>query len=531
MRPTRSLLLAALLGFLTVSLSGCPGCDHTEPVDWFEPRDMGSYVFDGAPELEAPDRLLFLGLVEGETATRTAEIRNVGRTGLELKDFLVEGPFDLHFPEYLDAPPSRLSPGQTLLAQVSYTAFDEEPRMGTLTVISDDPENEAHEIALLANVELPCLTVEPSNRLRFGSVVRGERAERTLRLTNCSEVVVAEVALVDFEDDGGFRLLDDGDRAGVTRVIQPGQSAVVPIEFHPQEVRPYRGSITVLSEDEVSPEVVVELEGDGAPPHCPTAVITASSLEGNAIANPLGTLQGEPLEIISLDGSQSFAHGGASIAEYEWALVGRPADTVVDLGEDGDVIWNSLYLELAGIYEIELHVYDTEGTRSCEPARLTVEAVSGDGLHIQLVWDTPNDPNRHNNSGTDLDLHFRHENGQWNASPWDCYWMNMNPNWGDENNDDMNPSLDIDHIHGWGPENINLKIPENGVTYGIGVYYFSDHGYGGSYATVRVFIDGVLQLEHQNRWMTNWQFWHVANITWPDTMFTIYDQITQGFPN
>lgn len=524
-----SLLLTLLL--LPFLAAGCPGCQDMDPVDWFEIKDMGDYEFDGAPELEAPDRLLFLNLAEGETATRSAELRNVGRTGLELEDFIVEGPFELSFPEYLDAPPSRLSPGQTLLAQVSYTAIDDEPRQGVLRILTNDPEKEIHEIALLANVDLPCVTVEPAARLRFGDVVRGERSERFVRVTNCSETRDAVIDLVEFNDDDAFRLVDANDRAGEPRVIAPGAVALIPMEFRPQSIRAFTGSITVLSEDELQPEVTIRLEGTGVAPHCPTAVITAQSEEGNAIANPTGTLIGFPLETVTMDGSQSFANGGATIAEYEWSLVQRPADTAVTLDQSGDVINNSLYLELAGVYEIELHVYDSEGTRSCAPARLTVEAVSGDGLHVQLVWDTPNDPDRFNNSGTDLDLHLRHQNGNWNTVPWDCHWLNRNPVWGDPNDDDSNPTLDIDHVNGWGPENINLKAPQNNITYGVGVFYYSDHGYGGSYATVRVYIDGILQLERQNRWMTNHQFWHVANITWPDTTFTIFDTIYANFPN
>src|SRR6266511_39406 len=41
-------------------------------------------------------------------------------------------------------------------------------------------------------------------------------------------------------------------------------------------------------------------------------------------------------------------------------------------------------------------------------------------LRVELVWDTE----------ADLDLHLLHPNGDWNTSPWDCYWANRSPNWG-----------------------------------------------------------------------------------------------------
>ncbi len=519
-----------LVGF---SLAGCPGCSETdlEERDFFEPRDMHPYEFDGEPEIEGPDRLLFLGLEVGEEAFRQGVLTNIGRTSLELNDFVVDGPFELDFPEFLDGPPRMLSPGQSLVLEVGYRALDEEPRRGSLTVFSNDPKTPEFEIALLANVDLPCVIVEPFTRLRFGSVVRGERVERPVMVTNCSETLEATVEIEGFEGDSGFRLANANDLAGNPRTIQAGESVLIPVEFRPQEVRSYNGQMTILSEDEINPEVQLALEGEGTPPACPEAIIYGVSNNDTALAAPQASMQGRPLETVGFDGSQSVAFGGASIVEYQWSLVSRPDDTVVELSQSGNTVHNDLYLELSGSYEVELHVYDDEGTRSCEPARMRVDSVSGDAIHLQLVWDTPNDPSRTNNSGADMDLHFLREGGEWNSSPDDCYWLNMNPNWGDPNNNDMNPRLDIDEIHGWGPENINLLIPENGTTYSVGAYYFSDHGYGESFSTVRIYIHGDLRLELKRRRMTNWQFWHVADIDWPSEELTIYDSITSGFPN
>lgn len=525
----RFLWLALIL--LMVPLAGCPGC--ADPMEneeeFFFPRDMFPYEFDGEPTLQAPDRMLFLEMEVGERRTRFGEIRNEGRATLELLDFIVEGPFELEFPEFADSPPSRLSPRESVTFQVTYEAFDEDPRQGSLTIFSNDPKNETHEVALLANVDLPCLLVEPTSLLRFGSQVRGASSQRNIRLINCSETQPVDVEFADFITDEAFSFVELQDQNGEPRVLPPGTSQVVPIGFAPQAVRSFEGALTVRSADPINPEVQLVLRGDGASPDCPEAVISASSMQANAVAAPQATLQGEPLEVVTFNASMSQAYGGNTIADYEWSLVMRPSDTIVEL-EQSQGVSNSLYLELAGSYEVELHVWDSEGIRSCEPARMAVESVSGDGLHIQLVWDTPNDPSRTNNIGADLDLHLRHQNGVWNTDPLNCYWLNMNPNWGDPNNNDMNPSLDIDKIDGWGPENINLKIPEDGRYYSIGVYYFSDHGFGASYGTTRIFIDGILELEIQNRRITSQQFWHVADVAWPSREITIYDSITQGFP-
>lgn len=528
----RSLVRAIWIVLALFVLTGCPPETSLEERELFSPWDMSRYEFDGVPEIEGPARLLFLNMEVGDRESRQGEIKNVGRTGLVLKDFAVEGPFDLDFPEYLDSPPSELSPGQSLLIEVSYRALDEDPVEGLLTVFSNDPETPGHEIALLANVELSCVEVQPSTRLRFGSVQVQSSVERMLTVTNCSETVAAEVYLEEFENDGGFRLSDADDRAGRPRVIAPGRSVLIPVEFRPQEVREYRGAITVVSDDEFNPRQEVELDGQGAPADCPLAVLRGVSSQEQVRAAPQGILKGKPLETISLSGAESRAFGGESIVAYEWALILRPQDTVVELNHhDISRADNGLYLELAGSYEVELHVVDSAGTRSCEPARLSVESVSGDGLHVQLVWDTPSDNNRHDNLGADVDLHLLRQGGRWNHAPWDCYWMNMNPIWEDPFDPDTNPSLDIDRIPGWGPENINLRKPQSGINYSVGVYYFDDHGFGSSYATVRIFIDGELRLELKRRHIRNWQFWHVADVSWPGEEITIFDTVIGGFPN
>lgn len=529
-RRKRNLWALFLFLGLGLVLTGCPPDSSLKEREFFSPHDMHPFEFEAEPELEAPDRLLFLDVEVGELNVQQAEIRNIGRVGLLLNDFVIEGPFELDFPEYLDSPPSRLSPGEALIIEVSYTAVDEDPREGMLTIFSNDPDRPEHEIALLANVELPCLTINPAERLRFGSLLSGEVATRPITLTNCSDTSAVHVHIEDFVSDSGFRLGDADDRAGQVRTLAPGTTQLVPVEFRPQEIREFLGELTFISNDLLEPEVTVELTGTGSPPACPEAVIVGTSMDDQAIAAPFGNLEGNPLETVSFNGAQSVAHGGGSIVEYEWSLVSRPADTIVQMSHSQSLPNNELYLELSGTYEVELHVVDNEGTRSCEPARMTVEAISGDAIHLQLVWDTPNDPSRTNNSGADMDLHFLHPNGDWNTSPWDCHWLNMNPNWGNPNNSDMNPRLDIDKITGWGPENINLLVPEPGVTYSVGVYYFSDHGYGPSYATVRIFIHGQLQLELKRRYMTNHQFWHVADISWPSQVITIQDSIMSGFP-
>ena len=133
------------------------------------------------------------------------------------------------------------------------------------------------------------------------------------------------------------------------------------------------------------------------------------------------------------------------------------------------------------------------------------------GLHVQLVWQTPADPDETDHNGTDLDLHLIHPNapqdvtaadldGDGEPDPYfdplyDCYWSNRTPDWGVAGDPQDDPMHDIDDVDGGGPENINIYHPE-AIAYRIAVTYFGDRErFGDVLPTVRVFLGGVLVAE------------------------------------
>ena len=84
---------------------------------------------------------------------------------------------------------------------------------------------------------------------------------------------------------------------------------------------------------------------------------------------------------------------------------------------------------------------------------------------------------------------------------------------------------------GAGPENVNHNEPGNGV-YAVGVYYYDDNGFGPSYATVRIYIDGKLAKEYKNKYMSGtFDFWKVGLIEWPSKNIYKRDEKFEGFPN
>ncbi len=484
------------------------------------------------PVLNAPGRVDFGILERGDRRSRIIEVSNTGRADLDIYGWEVTNDhFVISFPDFMDErAPRKLAPGETVRVQVDYIAISDEPDVGDLIIRSNDDKRAEFEVELTANVDLPCLVLD-TYILDFGIVAPGESRELGVRMKNCSEIAATNLSVLPLEDRSSpFGIINLGELQDVT--LEPGQTREMFVSFSPEEPGDYvqRAQIRSNAEQEITE---VEFKGVGAPYECPRAVLTATNRERgvSVSADPYETYFGLPLDVLALDASQSYSNDGARIERVEWSLVRRPADSGAAFASPATSRTNTLFLDLSGEYTLELHVWNDRGVRSCEPAVLDVVATPDEDIHIQLVWDTPNDNQQFDPVGTDVDLHLLRQGGIWNVDPWDCFWQNLEPDWGERFDASDNPSLDIDDTDGWGPENINLNNPEQGMRYHVGVHYFSDQGFGLSYATLRLYLGGVVVKEVRRQRLVDQQFWHAFDILWPQQRVIEYNQLYSTFPS
>jgi hypothetical protein len=151
------------------------------------------------------------------------------------------------------------------------------------------------------------------------------------------------------------------------------------------------------------------------------------------------------------------------------------------------------------------------------------------GLRVELTWDTTGDPDQGDAVGTDLDVHLRHPDGgeAWGGA-FDCSPANPMPDWGTAGSAN-DPVVIFEDDDGAGPEAIEITDPES-VEYDIGVHYVDDLGFGLSYATLAVFVDGVPVYQYDDKQLTNGEFWHLGAVQWPGGSVTVVDTVTAGIP-
>jgi hypothetical protein len=243
--------------------------------------------------------------------------------------------------------------------------------------------------------------------------------------------------------------------------------------------------------DTSSPDTGTDTGADADnPPVCDTAPIARLAGSDAPRSADLGTS-------VSLDASPSSAVQG-QIERYEWSVVEFPYGG--DLGhlkpvlERRDAGQVSFVAATVGTYIIELTVVDGTGTESCTPARAEITVDPGVDILVEMVWNTPGDADQRDDDGSDMDLHYKHPNGDWGLAPLNIFWDNTTADWGEQNRERDDPRLLSEDPDGAGPEAVSHNRPED-LKYSVGVYYYDDYGFGKSEVTVRVYLDGVLAHE------------------------------------
>ena len=374
----------------------------------------------------------------------------------------------------------------------------------------------------------PCLEAHP-DKVVFGPTQVGASRSFPLNIESCGgPLKLYEVALEEGASPAFSVDLDSLDHvpSGADPVVLPaGGLATVLVRYEPVEPRSIDadGSVVleqanlVIASDRPEGDLTVPILGAGVASQCPEIVIECAEQGAVFLGMPL-----------HLHGGQSNAVIG-EIEEWQWT-VEAPEGSVAQFLPAADIPDPEFTPDVLGTYKFNLAVVDSAGSFPCQSGQLEVVVLSDEGFAVQLLWYTPEDEDPGDTgpgAGADMDLHLLHSwaagpdlDGDgapdgWYDIPFDCFWFNSAPNWGsyDPGIDD-DPHLWMESTSAPKPEVIHLAIPEN-VTYRVGAAYWDHHGFGASYATVRVYVEAELVFEVADVLLTHPDMWEVAIIEWP----------------
>lgn len=501
-----------------------------------------------APQIISPTVVQFPRVAAGTKQSQLTFIQNGGQAALQLKDIFIElggKGFEVSFPDdsnpldpALDSTDWKrsLAPNEQIPVRVSFAPSDDNPSSDKIIVRSNDPDEDNYEIRLLGNAGTPCIQLvgvsevatpagDETHELNFGLSAIGNASNKTIQIQNCSRTEQLTVKSIVMTNDGGgvFAIKTDALPMGVNEpggaVIEPNQSAAFVVTYTPGKEEANTGRLIVESDDPVNSELRINALGVGSNNACPVARAEGTIVGGTG--RPANAIDTIPLKTIQLSGLGSSDADG-QVETYSWSLIKKPVDSTTRLSPSDAIAEPKLFLDLAGEYIVELTVYDKQGLASCDTSRVTILSNPDEDIHIQLVWA---------NNNTDVDVHYIHPFGRWNAPPYDIFWQNPTADWGMTGNSADDPSLDIDDTDGFGPENVNHDKPVSNENYRVGVHYFADNGQGATYATVRIYIEGALKVELRDQFLEKeGAFWDVGFITWPEKKFNPINRIYNGFP-
>ncbi|MFB6263037.1 MAG: choice-of-anchor D domain-containing protein [Bradymonadaceae bacterium] len=476
------------------------------------------------PDLDAPQRVNFSSVEPGKKGQRVVSVQNLGHAPLVIQRIQITGKdddkFSLTYPkpesyrgtngdkkdDGLNPPKEDIEPQGDSLWPVPGINNEIErnkgvklrlwyepthPRGDTAklklftndkSVGGEDGTRGVFTIQLSGNSNSPCLRLSHEDTIDFEKSSINKTTKTTVTVDNCrprsQNLVIQNIELVD--DGGGVFELEKSSLPGQlpdkSYEIQGKNRIHFVVSFKPPDRKAYSGKLKIESNDPSKADHTIQLLGEGSDNSCPEAVAEVSVKGNNRRTTQLNTL---PLETVQFYSDASNDPDG-KVARYEWSILKRPDGSTARLKPKASHPDPTMKLDLAGKYRIELVVYDEDGAASCgNRAVVTIKAIPQEDIHLQLVWDTPQDTDQTDSTGADLDLHYLNpspSDATWNKAPWDIYWDNKTSDWGQKNLPDDDPSLDIDDTDGAGPENINHDNPQSGKSYAMGVYYYDDHG-------------------------------------------------------
>ena len=438
--------------------------------------------------------------------------------------------------------PWALAANETKTFTVKYCPDDENNDVGAINLTTLESPDADTVIDLKGNGGVPCIAVSPDTG-DFGEVLmNGVPGRLTLTVTNCSELGNGEnldISALTISADNGTAAdpifaLDAPPATPLT--LSPGASTQVVATCRPTvEGRPETGKVVISSNDSAFPEYELPLTCVGTTNECPT--VTAVSCVERGVADSIPTDDVNVPPLANLDCVANCVDPDGSCVNYTWRIISRPAESVSEFSPPSSAS-SSFFVDANGEYEVQVDAQDNRGLSASaagcnSTATLHVRAVPDAAFHTQLTWSTPADPNPADEgagTGSDVDLHVLNPLGCWEDRQWDCHFRTRSADWGVAGFTGDDCSLDRDDTDGWGPENVSLDDPAAG-TYKVGVHYWDDTGFGVSYATVIITLDGLVAYEVRDKALpSQGTWWEVCAVSWPSRNVVPIDRITATVP-
>ena len=310
-----------------------------------------------------PNPIDFADVDFGSFSAENFNIENTGTADLELSSGSISGAHASDFEITTSNEPLTIGTGNTVILQVLFTPSGVGNRTATLTYTSNAPSS-PHVIPLLGNGAETFIELS-TNSIDFGDTNVGTPATQNLIISNTEEASV-DLVVSELNLSGETTQFNIG---GVTLPISisPGNNIMVPITFEPSEIGEKTATLSVVSDDDSSPNTV--------------------SLSGNALEALLTVNRA----MINFQDTQIITN-----TRTELVSVGNMGNTGLEItgisfsGEDADdfsVTDVSFPINISEQASLSFQVVFAPQTRTLKTATMTIETSAGNA-DVALMGET-----------------------------------------------------------------------------------------------------------------------------------------------
>lgn len=349
----------------------------------------------------------------------------------------------------------------------------------------------------ICDSDRPDATCSADLEVDFGTVRRTQSESRTIVVKNLG---TAALEISDVIIEYGSSLPGEFSVLTSTRpgTLPVGEAAQLQVHYEPGDARADTLALTLTSNDPLFATSTITCRGTSAENDVPVAVAHESTSGATTAEWTAGTA-------VYIDGSDSSGPEGDPL-RYQWRLVTPAASMAALSSEDQGAVF--FVPDLAGIYRVELVVYDAIGQAS-KPATVQLLVAPEAALRIRSSW----------NAGGDVDLHLV-EAGAALFSEQDCYFAEPRPDFGAMGDGADDPELLADAEEAPGVENLIYPLPPDGV-YEIWLHYWDDRGAGSASVTttITLFDSSFPAFEGEHVLHATCDAWHIGSVSFPDGLW------------
>jgi FlgD Ig-like domain/Abnormal spindle-like microcephaly-assoc'd, ASPM-SPD-2-Hydin/HYDIN/CFA65/VesB-like, Ig-like domain len=196
----------------------------------------------------------------GQFVNRSFTIKNVTCANLTLSDFIVTGPF------LLINPPTgtTIAPDANLTLNLRFNPVTRKTYNDSIKIIyTSNQKQDTLTVKFTGVARGAEMVFVPTPALNFGTIVLGDSAAKTIRLTNRAAAEkglsdTLKVTAITVNPVAGYTL------SANALVIAPGDTKSVALKFKPTEIKTYNSSLTFVSNDLTKPEAKISFAVTGA---------------------------------------------------------------------------------------------------------------------------------------------------------------------------------------------------------------------------------------------------------------------------